>query len=192
MTLSYPYLNNYKNLCAYFFGYKLFINFLCKHLSVLFLIMCMVIIQPSQSLASCYTKKEAAAEQVIRLHSELLVIGLNCRDIQLSKQRISRLDTYEKYLIFSGRHTDLIRGYENHMLGYFKRQGISDPDMQLSSLRTQMANNIAEIVVKRRPDVFCHQYRERLDKANSMSAEQINEWAYMIFPSAPPSKRFCH
>lgn len=34
---------------------------------------------PGHVFAACYTSAEAEAEQAIRLHSELLVIGLNCR-----------------------------------------------------------------------------------------------------------------
>lgn len=149
------------------------------------LFICTLISQPVQ--ASCYTPGEAAAEQALRLHSELLVIGLNCRHLDTG----NRQDSYETYRAFTARHADTISRYENDIVGYYTRQGHKDPAQNLNTMRTEMANNLAELAVKIRPDVFCHKYMPRLYKAAGMTRADIHEWATTYFPSAPPSQEYC-
>ena len=144
----------------------------------------------TQALAqklTCYSPEQAAAEQAIKFHSELLVIGLNCRNVQLGGQ----LDSYAQYRRFTASHADLLAQYERRLLGFFKQQGHSDPDKALHTLRTDMANKLAEFVARVRPDVFCHKYAGRLDRANAMQSKDFKKWAATYFPSSPPSKEYC-
>ena len=153
-------------------------------LCTVFLI-CMLVSQPVQ--ASCYTPGEAAAEQAIRLHSELMVIGLNCRHLDEGDTR----DSYQTYRDFTRRHAEILRIYENSLINFFTREGQTDPAGHLNAMRTEMANNLAELAVKIRPDVFCHKYMPRLHKAARMTQSDVRTWSTTYFPSSPPSREYC-
>ena len=72
----------------------------------LFALVSLFFIFSSQSVfASCYSSKEAEAEQGIRIHSELMVIGLNCGICVESLVYRSVVA-----LTFTVKHTDKIRG----------------------------------------------------------------------------------
>lgn len=136
---------------------------------------------------SCYTPSEAAAEQALRLHSELLVIGLNCQNIKQSNGE----NTYQKYQDFTKKHAVLLEQYEKQLLSHFRKQGSASPEKDLNELRTNMANNLAGIVADVRPDVFCFRHIERLNIATTMTGEDVHGWATTYFQDMPPSKPFC-
>ena len=57
----------------------------------------------SFAAASCYTMEEAEAEQGIRIHSELMVIGLNCQHMKFS----DGTNLYLEYREFTKEHENL-------------------------------------------------------------------------------------
>jgi hypothetical protein len=137
--------------------------------------------------AVCYTPKEAEAEQGIRIHSELMVIGLNCQHRTPKGQK----DYYRQYKEFTAKHGDLFAGYETTLINYFGRLGVKDPEGKLNSLRTQFANKIAGDSAKMRPDLFCVYYAPRIPKAAQMTDAQVRKWAGTFFGSHPVSQPMC-
>lgn len=146
-----------------------------------------LIFAPGKVYATCYTPSEAAAEQGLRLHNELMVIALNCRHIQYGKDKVP----YQKYQSFTNRQEEVLKDYESRMINFFKKQGHINPLKKFNSLRTDIANDLAGLVVEMRPDVFCYKYLKRLDQANSMSMQEFRQWSATYFPNSPPSKDFC-
>ena len=136
---------------------------------------------------SCYSMAEAEAEQGIRIHSELMVIGLNCQHMTPPGQK----NYYAQYREFTTNHQGLIQGYENRLLNYFKRSGVSNPEKALNDLRTSFANKISENAAKMRPDVFCSRYMERIGKAGKMDKAQVVKWATTFYDSHPVSNPIC-
>lgn len=137
--------------------------------------------------AACYTQTEAEAEQAIRIHSELMVIGLNCQNMRFK----DGTNLYLRFKQFTAQHSDLFEGYENTLIGYYRRTGARDPVAKLNDLRTLMANNIANDAAQMKPDQFCNRFVPRIFKASQMSRSELASWAGTIYPSHPVSKPIC-
>ena len=136
---------------------------------------------------SCYSSVEAEAEQGIRIHSELMVIGLNCQHMGAREG----MNLYSSYRQFTADHADLFATYENILLKHFTSNGVSKPEAQLNTLRTEFANKISKDVADMRPDVFCSRYSPRIVKASAMKETDLRLWAATIYDSHPVSKPVC-
>ncbi len=137
--------------------------------------------------SQCYRPKEAEAEQGIRIHSELMVIGLNCQHMSSANGK----NLYLAYRDFTGRYTNLFAAYEGILLTYFKNSGVSDPEAKLNTLRTDFANKISNDAATMRPDMFCARYAPRIQKASVLNYTDLRRWAATIFPSHPVSRPLC-
>ncbi len=136
---------------------------------------------------SCYTMAEAEAEQAIRIHSELMVIGLNC---QAMKTRSGK-NLYLQFREFTSDHAGLFSSYEDQLLSYYQRTGDHNPEATLNTLRTALANKISTDAAKMRPDVFCNRYAVRIPKVAHMDEETLRRWASTFHPSHPVSRPIC-
>ena len=148
---------------------------------------CLVSAGSAVAASKCYTPEEAAAEQGLRIHSELMVIGLNCQAMKFK----DGTNLYLEYRKFTNAHSDLFSGYEATMMDYYKRQGIPDPEAKLNTLRTQLANKISDSAVRMKPDRFCNSYAGRIFQAASMDRGTLATWASTIYPSLPVSQPIC-
>ena len=146
---------------------------------------CFLIAIPAQ--ATCYSAQEAEAEQGIRIHSELMVIGLNCQHMG---KRVG-MNLYGDYRQFTARHADLFAGYEDLMRTFFRKTGESNPEARLNTLRTGIANKISKDAAKMRPDVFCATFAPRIEAVVNMSRDDLKKWAGTIYPSHPVSHPVC-
>jgi hypothetical protein len=135
----------------------------------------------------CYSTAEAEAEQGIRIHSELMVIGLNCQHMTPAGQK----NYYAQYRDFTARYESLFKAYEETLINYYRRAGRANPVGALNDLRTDFANKISENAAKMRPDVFCSRYMERIAKAQTMNQNQVKVWAATFYPSHPVSRPVC-
>jgi len=146
-----------------------------------------IMIAAPASAASCYRAQEAEAEQGIRIHSELMVIGLNCQHMTPRGYK----NFYAQYREFTQRHADLFGTYEEVLMRHYAKNGSGSPEQQINAMRTNYANKISNDAAKLRPDVFCARYAMRIPKADKMSRAQLRQWASIIFPESPPSQPFC-
>lgn len=137
--------------------------------------------------SGCYTKSEAEAEQGIRIHSELMVIGLNCSHLMSAKGE----NLYVKYRQWTKQHEDIFSGYEDTLMFYFSRNGEKAPEDRLNTLRTNFANKISLEAAKMRPDVFCQHYGARIERASGLDNRQIRDWASTFYASHPVSNPIC-
>ena len=137
--------------------------------------------------SACYTLAEAEAEQGIRIHSELMVIGLNCS--HMADANGSNL--YMEHKKFTVRHAELFATYEKIIMDYLGRNGSKTPEKALHSMRTQFANKISNDVAVMRPDIFCKTYAQRIEKASEMDGEMLRKWASMQFPGHPVGYPIC-
>ena len=148
----------------------------------------LMLISSTPALAkSCYSPVEAEAEQGIRIHSELMVIGLNCQ--HMSKRK--GVNLYNEYRQFTADHGSLFAKYEDILLNYFKQNGEPKPEAKLNLLRTAFANKISNDVAAMRPDVFCSRYAPRIEKASVMQQDDVRRWAATIYEGHPVSKPVC-
>lgn len=121
----------------------------------------------------CYNRDEAEAEQGIRIHSELMVIALNCQHMTPPGWK----NFYQQYQEITARHAALIGGYENVLINYFALAGKPNPERAFHDLRTSFANKVSTDAAQMRPDIFCSQYAPRLPKVDKMSSAEIKTWA---------------
>ena len=140
-----------------------------------------------QAAKDCYSPVEAEAEQGIRIHSELMVIGLNCQHMGQRKG----MNLYSTYRQFTADHADLFARYEEIILSRFKTDGVKKPEAALNTLRTSFANKISKDVAKMRPDIFCSRYAPRIVQAADMKHADLRKWAATIYESHPVSKPVC-
>lgn len=136
---------------------------------------------------SCYTMAEAEAEQGVRIHSELMVIGLNCQHVA----RAGNKNLYQAYREFSAANGRVFAEYETRLLGYYRRTGRGDPEGALNTLRTEFANKISLDAAKMRPDMFCAKYAPRIQKVSTMDQAKLRRWAATFFPSHPVTQPIC-
>ncbi len=141
----------------------------------------------SSAFAKCYSMKQAEAEQGIRIHSELMVIALNCQHLGSKKEE----NLYTRYRKFTSKHASIFAGYETTLIDFFRSEGKSDPVMELNTLRTDFANKISKDAATMRPDGFCKVYAPRIAKAAKMNDADLHKWASTIFPSHPVSRSLC-
>jgi hypothetical protein len=137
--------------------------------------------------STCYTQKEAEAEQAIRISSELMVIGLNCQMMKFK----DGTNLYVKYRQFASQHADLFASYEETLIGYYRRTGAANPEAKLNDMRTLLANKIATDAANMSPDQFCNRFVPRIFKASNMSRAELATWAGTIYPSHPVSQPVC-
>jgi hypothetical protein len=142
---------------------------------------------PAAKAGSCYSLTEAEAEQGIRIHSELMVIGLNCQ--HMGKRAGQNL--YNDYRQFTVDYGNLFAKYEEILMAYFKKSGDAKPEASLNTLRTNVANKISNDAAQMRPDVFCSRYAPRITQAKGMSEVDVRKWAATTHASHPPSKPLC-
>ncbi len=136
---------------------------------------------------ACYGRLEAEAEQGLRIHSEIMVIGLNCQNVALTQHQ----NLYYKYQQFSNAHAALIEQYENILMNHYARNGYPNPERSLHSLRTTLANHVSDVAAESRPDVFCSHYADRVIRASQMSENDFRSWAQQIYPNHPLHERTC-
>lgn len=137
--------------------------------------------------AACYNRSEAEAEQGIRIHSELMVIGLNCQNMAFQ----DGTNLYLKYRDFTNRNSGLFAQYEDELMSYFRRTGSKNPEAKLNTLRTSFANKISLDAAKMKPYNFCNRYARRIFEVDDMSRGEIRQWAGTFHDSHPLSQPIC-
>ena len=137
--------------------------------------------------ADCYSQKEAEAEQGIRIHSELMVIGLNCAHMADANGN----NLYLEHKKFTNKHNDLFARYEKILMDHMRKNGDRNPDKSMHTLRTSFANKISGDAAKMRPDIFCNTYASRIEKATKMDKTSLRKWATLQFEGHPVSKPLC-
>lgn len=151
---------------------------------LLSLVLLLIVSTPAMA---CYNAAEAEAEQAIRIHSELMVIGLNCQHMTPRGQQ----NFYSQYRQITNRHADLFSGYESTLINYYKKQG-GNAERKMHDLRTSFANKTSTDVATMRPDVFCSRFARRLPQVNRMSRNELKQWASTASAQQPLTQSVCH
>ncbi len=136
---------------------------------------------------ACYDAREAEAEQGIRIHSELMVIGLNCAHMADANGN----NLYLEHKKFTKKHKELFATYERILMNYMRKNGVSNTDGEMKKMRTNFANKISSDAAQMRPDIFCRKFSARIEKASKMDNETVRKWAATPFPQYPVSKPIC-
>ncbi len=134
---------------------------------------------------ACYSAKEFEAEQGVRIHSELMVIGLTCMKMQGGQE------LYSKYQTFTAKNSALIAEYEASLINYYSQQGVAKPEKKFHTLRTNLANEISRRAIKMSTLHFCKKYASHVDRALAMDQQKLRRWAQHVWPNQPTTKPVC-
>ena len=139
----------------------------------------------SYAASGCYNAQEFEAEQGLRIHSELMVIGLTCQKVRGGE------GLYNKYRKFTNKNQYLLGQYETTMLSHFRSTG-QDAEASLHDLRTELANEVSQKAIRMNMAAFCRHYGGGIDQALTMDHDTIRRWAQQEWPTQPASKPKCN
>ncbi|MDD5586096.1 MAG: hypothetical protein PHY92_03950 [Alphaproteobacteria bacterium] len=125
-----------------------------------------VLAAPSASLAAahCYSPTEVEAEQLLRLHSELMVITVTCHVSSTGQ------DLVGAYTGFTRNNIGPLHEAEQTMISYYKKAYGGKGIDKLDRLRTQLANEYGQEIADVSAPAFCKAKRDKviaLHKADS-------------------------
>ena len=117
---------------------------------------------------TCYTDAEFVAEQAIRLHSEMMVVGLKCHKIY--KER----EPFAAYMNFTTRNQEALARWEETLINHFRKRSFRRPTRAFDRLRTSLANELAAVANLTPPTYYCEDQMERLERLAVMTAGEFS------------------
>lgn len=125
-------------------------------LARVFLVLALVGLVPAAASAACYTPEQVRAEQWLRLHSELLVITLTC------KQASDGRPLPDFYVAFTHKNIDPLHRAEATMTSYYKASAKGSAVSHLDTLRTKLGNEFGQKAGRMTAPQFCLAYRDKV------------------------------
>ncbi len=120
---------------------------------------------------ACYGNEETHAEQLLRLHSELMVITALCRSGSTGQPLPAA------YGSFTQNNIDLLRGAERTMMAYYKGTARGNATSHLDRLRTLLANEYGQKAATMTSPHFCAAYRDKVLYYSSATPKEIESEA---------------
>lgn len=124
---------------------------------------------PAAAKAPCYTQAEAEAEQAIRLHTELMVVGLTCAEMSPAVGP----SLFAQYKQFTLRHQDDIAAWEKALIGHFRRHAKGNATRNFDSFRTRLANEMSQRAIALTTPVFCQTHVPAVTKVGALSSDEL-------------------
>ena len=118
--------------------------------------------------ASCYTQKQFRAEQALRFHTKLMIVGMLC-------QGSFQADTYTDYKSFTTRNQTVIRDQENKLINYFTNTKQPNPERALHGMRTDLANYISQQATQSIAE-FCKSNKDLWQQSLAMQSNDFKSW----------------
>ena len=122
---------------------------------------------PAAAAPACYSPAEFEAEQAIRFHTELMVIGLTCQRLDPAQ------DAFDNYQKFTTRHRTALMEYESRLLSHFRRTGKGGGDKQFHAFRTEVANEVAQRAALMLPAAYCAAGQTVIRRAAALSTDEF-------------------
>lgn len=116
----------------------------------------------------CYSADEAAAEQLIRLHSELMVIAVTC------KYGPGNVSLFDAYAGFGRSHNAALRSAEANMIAYYKRSG-KQGIAELDRLRTVLGNEYSNEAAQNDTQEWCNRISSQMVDAATWSEPHLQQ-----------------
>jgi len=108
--------------------------------------------------ALCYSSKEEVAEKILRLHSELMVITVTCR------QGSDGRDLGRAYTRLTRKYIKPIKKSEKILQKFYAKHYGGNGIDKLDKLRTKLANEYSQIVARESASSFCKRRRNRVTR----------------------------
>ena len=134
---------------------------------------------------ACYSQAQLQAEQILRLHSDLLVITLTCK-IGSNGQ-----DLPAAYGNFTKKNIRVLHDAEQTMIDYYRSKG-PDPVGHLDHMRTLLAN----ATTQKSADMggalpFCAQYRDKVWQFEALSPADVQNEIQRMETSERSYQKLC-
>jgi hypothetical protein len=128
--------------------------------------------QPAKSSApatpACYNRAEHAAEQLMRLHTEMMVVGLTCRTVVPAKK------PFDLYQDFSVKNRALLSSSEASLISFYKRSGAGgNATRQFDMFRTELANEVSRRAATIGIPQYCANFVDRSVAAKDLTADDL-------------------
>lgn len=116
---------------------------------------------------ACYNRAEHAAEQTIRMHTEMMVVGLTCQQVYPDKK------PFNVYQDFTVKNRSLLSNSEAAMIDHFRKRGGGNPTRQFDMFRTEMANEVSRRAAVIGTTNYCYNFVDRTKAATELTPEDI-------------------
>jgi hypothetical protein len=123
---------------------------------------------PALAANQCYTPEELRAEQMLRLHSELMVITVTCRQSSVGE------DLVPEYSTFTKKNLNTIHDAELTMEHFYKVNYGGDGVERLDKLRTKLGNEYGQKIANESAPVFCSESRDKVVNFYMARPEQVD------------------
>jgi len=124
---------------------------------------------------NCYTADQYRAEQAIRFHTNMMVVGLYCK-------AALQENTYAVYQNFTHRNQNVIQKQESVLISYFKKQGGAEKNFH--TFRTDLANR-ASLQAGQGTMVFCHSLEQDYMRSKDMIPRDFQRWIEQVSLTEP-------
>lgn len=116
---------------------------------------------------ACYNRAEHAAEQLIRLHTEMMITGLTCKDVVPDKK------PFAKYQEFTVKNRPTISKAEGELMSHFRRTGKGNATNKFDNYRTEVANEVSRRASIIGIDSYCQAFVPRIENAIALSIDEV-------------------
>ncbi|GAA4254903.1 hypothetical protein GBZ26_18150 [Azospirillum formosense] len=116
---------------------------------------------------ACYSRAEHAAEQTIRMHTEMMVVGLTCQQVNPDKK------PFNLYQDFTVKNRSLISNSEASMIDHFRKKGGGNATRQFDMFRTELANEVSRRAAVIGTGLYCANFVDRSKAAMDLTADDI-------------------
>lgn len=138
----------------------------------------------AESRGQCYSPEQMEAEQWLRLHSELMVITVTCRQGSAGENLVPSYTAFTKLNIKTLKHAEAV------MMEYYRAQG-QDGQAQLDRLRTKLGNEYGQKIADLSAPVFCQLYRDKVLRLCTAESEQVEQEVASLQENTPAYQGMC-
>lgn len=115
------------------------------------------------SSPACYSQEEFNAEQAVRFHTQMMVVGLTCRNA------VPNQDLFIKYKEFTNRHREALMRWEKVLIDHQRKMG-ANPTRGYDTFRTELANQLSRRSATMTSGTYCQFLAQ-----GALAAEQLND-----------------
>lgn len=125
---------------------------------------------PAINGSACVTDEEISAEQMIQLHTTMMVTGLTCHGAFRDP------DLFNQYQDFTVAHSNRIIESQSALERYLGRTMSGNRARLFDTYRTRMANHEAQLVMGMSATQYCRQQYDRFYAISQFSPAQLEDY----------------
>jgi len=151
----------------------------------LFLLLLVCFSLPAFAGNRCYGPEQAKAEQILRLHSELMVITVTC------KRASNGRDLGSAYTGFTRKHVSTIKKAEAALIDFYEVAYGGKGIDRLDRLRTKLANEFGQLVADESAPRFCGKRQDMVISMYDSPPRSLEQAALRRYAAARTQVPLC-